>query len=135
MSRTTQIFVTAAALAAVLAFSIPAALGKGGGNGQGSGGGHSSYTGTLVASPSVLHAGDRFDVTGCGYDTSLGSVVVGFVGGGSGTVLDADGCFTITSVTALSGDTLAPGTYPVTAYQYVHGKLTETGETTVTVVS
>jgi hypothetical protein len=78
-------------------------------------------------------AGDTFDVSGCGYDTSLGKVVIGFTGGGSGAVLGSDGCFTVSSITALAGDTLAPGTYPVTAYQYVRGKLTATGETTVTV--
>lgn len=134
MKPTTHFFLVAAGLCVVLAFSISSALAKGSPNAQGGGAGH-AYAGTLIAAPTVIHVGDRFDVSGCGYNTSLGSVVVGFVGGGSGAALDGNGCFTISGLTALSGDTLAPGTYPVTAYQYVHGKLTETGETTVTVVA
>jgi hypothetical protein len=130
-----------------LAIAAPAIAGKGGnpngGNGNGGSnagggsgpGGGGSYTGSLTATPNVLQAGDYFDVSGCGYDTSLGNVVVGFTGGGWGSPLDSTGCFTIRSIPALSGDTLAPGTYPVTAYQYVHGRWTETGETTVTVVA
>jgi hypothetical protein len=94
----------------------------------------SKYTGTLTATPNVLKAGDSFDVHGCGYKTALGNVIVGFTGGSWGSPLDADGCFTITGIPALSGDTLPAGTYAVTAYQYVRNKLTETGETTVTVV-
>ena len=39
------------------------------------------YPGTLTATPNVLHAGDYFTVNGCGYDTSLGNVVIGFTGG------------------------------------------------------
>jgi len=111
--------------------------GNGGGNGDaggGSNGGGGSYSGTLTATPNVLHAGDYFDVSGCGYDTSLGNVIVGFTGGSWGSPLDANGCFTIPGIPALSGDTLPPGTYEVTAYQYVHNKWTETGDTTVTVV-
>jgi len=92
------------------------------------------YSGTLTATPNVLHAGDYFDVHGCGYDTSLGNVIVGFTGGGWGSPLDANGCFTISHIPALSGDTLAAGTYEVTASQYVRNKWVETGETTVTVV-
>ena len=83
----------------------------------------------------MLHSGDSFDVSGCGYDTSLGNVVVGFTGGSWGSALDGSGCFTITSIPALSGDTLPPGTYEVTASQYVDGRLTKTGDTTVTVAS
>jgi hypothetical protein len=130
-----------------LAIAAPAIAGKGGsGNGGGGGGGNSgthdggasgsggSYTGSLDANPSTVQAGDYFDVHGCGYDTNLGNVIVGFTGGSWGSPLDGDGCFTIPGIPALSGDTLPPGTYPVTAYQYVHTKWTETGETTVTVV-
>ena len=131
-----------------LALAAPAFSGKGGnagGNGNGgggntgggsgnSGGGGGRYSGTLTATPNVLHAGDYFDVSGCGYDTSLGNVVVGFTGGGWGSSLDSNGCFTIPGIPALSGDTLPPGTYDVTASQYVDGKLTETGETSVTIV-
>jgi hypothetical protein len=80
------------------------------------------------------NAGDYFTVIGCGYDTSLGNVVVGFTGGSWGSPLDANGCFTIPDIPALSGDTLPAGTYEVPAYQHVRGKLTETGDTTVTVV-
>lgn len=128
-----------------LAVAAPAIAGKGGvpngGNGNGGGGGGSagsgsgSYTGTLTATPDVLHAGDHFDVSGCGYDTSLGNVIVGFTGGSWGSPLDSNGCFTITGIPALSGDTLSPGTYEVAAYQFVHNRWTETGDTTVTVVS
>jgi hypothetical protein len=99
----------------------------------GSSGKHSRYSGTLTATPSVLHAGDYFTVSGCEYDTSLGNVIVTFTGGSWGSPL-VNGCFTITGIPALSGDTLPAGTYAVTASQYVHGKWTETGETTVTVV-
>jgi hypothetical protein len=114
--------------------------GNGGGNagnnngGSGSGGGENRYPATLVASPNVVQAGDSFDVSGCGYDASLGNVVVGFTGGSWGSSLDSNGCFTISGIPALSGDTLPPGVYPVTANQYVSGELTKTGETTVTVV-
>ena len=94
-----------------------------------------TYTGTLTATPNLLHAGDSFDVHGCGYKTALGNVIVGFTGGSWGAPLDANGCFTVTDIPALSGDTLPDGTYEVTAFQYVRGKLSEQGETTVTVVS
>ena len=132
-----------------LAIAAPAIAGKGGnpgGNGGGNGGGNAGnnngggsggenrYTGTLTATPNVLHAGDYFTVTGCGYDTNLGNVIVGFTGGSWGSPLDGNGCFTIPGIPALSGDTLPPGTYEVSAYQYVHGKWTETGDTTVTVL-
>jgi hypothetical protein len=103
--------------------------------GYGSPGKHGKYSGTLTATPNVLHAGDYFTVSGCGYDTSLGNVIVGFTGGSWGSPLDANGCFTISGIPALSGDTLPAGTYAVTASQYVRNKWTETGETTVTVVS
>lgn len=92
------------------------------------------YQGTLTATPNTVHSGDYFDVSGCGYNTNLGMVIVGFTGGGWPAPLDANGCFTVTHIPALSGDTLAPGTYEVGAYQYVHNKWTETGETTVTVI-
>jgi hypothetical protein len=131
-----------------LAIAAPAIAGKGGngGGGGGGGGGNSgthdggasgsggSYTGTLTATPDVLHAGDYFTVSGYGYDTSLGNVIVGFTGGSWGSPLDSDGNFTVGPIAALSGDMLPPGTYPVTAYQYVHNKWTETGETIITVV-
>ena len=113
-----------------LALAAPAFSGKGGvpngggGNGEGNGnagsndgngsqGGGGSYTGTLTATPNVLHAGERFDVSGCGYDTSLGNVIVGFTGGSWGSALDGNGCFTIPDIPALSGDTLPAGTYEV----------------------
>jgi hypothetical protein len=97
--------------------------------------GTTAYPGTLTATPNVLHAGDYFNVTGCGYDRSLGNVIVGFTGGSWGSALDANGCFTIAGIPALSGDTLPAGTYEVTASQYVKGRWTETGDTTVTVAS
>ena len=99
-----------------------------------------SYSGYLTATPDVLHAGDYFDVHGCGYSTSMGNVIVGFTGGGWGSPLsdpdgDGYGCFTITDIPALSGDTLPDGTYEVTAKQFNGKRWVETGETTVTVVS
>jgi hypothetical protein len=127
-----------------LAIAAPAIAGKGGngngggggntGGGSGSGGGSRSYSGWLTATPSTLHAGDSFTVSGCGYDDEYGNVVVGFTGGSWGSSLTG-GCFSIAGIPALSGDTLPAGTYPVTAYQYVHGKWTATGSTTVTVVN
>jgi hypothetical protein len=92
------------------------------------------YPGTLAATPSTLHAGDYFSVAGCGYDTSLGNVIVAFTGGSWGSPLDANGCFTISDIPALSGDTLPPGVYDVSARQFVHKKWVETGEAVVTVV-
>ena len=97
-------------------------------------GGHSRYTGTLTATPRELRAGDYFTVSGCGYDTKLGNVKIGFTGGSWGSPLDSKGCFTITDIPALSGDTLPAGTYEVAAYQVVRNKWVETGETTIKVV-
>lgn len=108
-------------IAAVAA--VPALAGKG-----------RQYPGTLVATPDVLQAGDYFTVTGCGYDRDLGNVIIGFTGGSWGSPLDDEGCFTIPDIPALSGDTLPPGTYEVSAYQRVRKRWVETGETTVTVV-
>jgi len=119
------------ALLALLALTVAVFAGAG----YGDSGKHNKYPGTLTATPTVLHAGDYFTVTGCGYDTSLGNVVVGFTGGSWGSALDSKGCFTIANIPALSGDTLPAGTYPVEAFQYVRGRLVETGETSVTVVS
>jgi hypothetical protein len=93
------------------------------------------YTGTLTATPNVLHAGDEFSVAGCGYDTAKGNVIVGFTGGAWGSALDANGCFTIEHIPALSGDTLPDGTYEVSAYQFDGRRWAETGATTVTVAS
>jgi hypothetical protein len=92
------------------------------------------YAGTLTATPQTLHAGDYFSVTGCGYDPALGNVLLSFTGGGWGSPLDANGCFTIAGIPALSGDTLAPGTYEVRASQKVRNRWVETGDTTVTVI-
>jgi hypothetical protein len=103
--------------------AVPALAGKG-----------RQYQGTLVATPDVLQAGDYFTVRGCGYDRALGNVIVGFTGGSWGSPLDDEGCFTIAGIPALSGDTLPPGTYEVSAYQRVRKRWVETGETTVTVV-
>jgi len=88
-----------------------------------------------TASPNVVHAGDYFTVSGCGYDTSLGNVIVGFTGGSWGLPLDSNGCFTVGPIAALSGDTVgsraiwmgetrvAPG---VASGPHHHGK-SETG--------
>ena len=99
-----------------------------------------SYTGSLTATPNVLHAGDYFDVKGCGYSTAMGNVILSFTAGGWGSPLsdpdgDGYGCFEIKGIPALSGDTLADGTYEVTASQFNGKRWVETGETTVTVVS
>jgi hypothetical protein len=104
---------------------------KGGSGGKGGG---SSYAGTLTATPDQLRAGDYFDVSGCGYDTALGNVWLTFTGGSWGSPLDAYGCFTVQGIPALSGDSLAPGTYEVHASQLVGRKWKVTGETYVTVV-
>jgi hypothetical protein len=118
-------------LVAVLALVVTVfASGSSAGNGKAG----SRYPGTLTATPKVLHAGDYFDVSGCGYGTSLGMVIVSFAGASYASSLD-NGCFTITAIVALSGDSLAPGIYEVGAWQYVRTKLVETGETTVTVVA
>jgi hypothetical protein len=95
---------------------------------------HKQYGGTLTATPSTLKAGDAFTVSGCDYDTTLGNVIIGFTGGSWGSPLDANGCFSIAGIPALSGDTLAPGVYEVYSFQFVHKKWTVTGETTVTVL-
>jgi len=124
-------FTVVAALMLAVAIFAATAYGSSGKHGNHSG----PYSGTLTATPNVLHAGDYFTVSGCGYDPSLGNVIVDFTGGSWGSPLDAKGCFTISGIPALSGDTLPAGTYAVTASQYVKGRWTETGETTVTVVS
>ena len=103
--------------------------------GYGGGPKRSTYTGSLTATPNVLRAGDTFDVKGCGYNTAFGNVIIGFTGGSWGSPLDSNGCFSVAGIPALSGDTLPPGTYEVRAFQYVHNKWIETGDTTVTVVS
>jgi hypothetical protein len=94
----------------------------------------SKYSGTLTATPNVLHAGDTFTVSGCGYNTADGDVLLTFTGGSWGSRLDSYGCFTIAGIPALSGDTLPAGTYEVRANQNIRGRWTETGGTTVTVV-
>jgi hypothetical protein len=99
------------------------------------GGGKSAkYPGNVWATPNVLHAGDSFTVSGCGYSTDLGNVIVGFTGGSWGSSLGSGGCFTIADIPALSGDTLPAGTYEVTVSQLVRGRWRVTGETYVTVV-
>jgi hypothetical protein len=93
------------------------------------------YAGSLTATPNVLHAGDEFTVSGCGYDTSKGNVIVFFAGGSWGSALDANGCFSIAHIPALAGDGLPAGTYEVSAHQFNGKRWTETGDTFVTVVS
>lgn len=131
--------------AVALAFAAPAFSGKGGnpnggsGNGGGKGNGGNgngnvtvAYAPTLAANPGTVRAGDSFDVSGCGYNADLGGVIVGFTGGSWGQVPNG-GCIDIQGIPALSGDTLPAGTYPVRAYQYVNGDLTQVAETTVSV--
>ena len=94
------------------------------------------YSPSLTVVPSVLKAGDSFNVSGCGYDKSYGNVIIGFTGGGWGSPIDANGCISVTGIPALSGDTLPSGAYPVTAYQYIKGngkKLGKVAETSLTV--
>jgi hypothetical protein len=135
--------------AVALAIAAPAIAGKGGvpnggSNGGGTAGGNNgggngngnvtvTYAPSLTADPNVVHAGDYFDVSGCGYDPNYGGVVVGFTGGSWGQVPNG-GCIDITGIPALAGDTLPAGTFPVTAYQYMEGKLTKVAETTLTVL-
>jgi hypothetical protein len=124
MRRKASFGFTLIALIGVLAvLAAPAALA----------GKHARYPATLTATPNELHAGETFTVSGCGY-TAAGGVIVGFTGGAWGATPDSDGCFSIPDIPALSGDTLPPGVYPVSAYQLVRNKWTEIGETTVTVV-
>jgi hypothetical protein len=92
------------------------------------------YAGQLWATPNVLHAGEKFTVSGCGYDPDS-AVIVGFTGGSWGATPDpVNGCFSVPDIPALSGDTLPPGDYPVSAYQLVRNRWKEVGETTVTVI-
>ena len=126
-----------------LALAAPAFSGKGGspnggegnGGGKGNGGNGSvtvTYTPTLTANPNVVSAGGYLNVSGCGYNPDHGGVIVGFTGGSWGQV-PSGGCIDIAGIPALSGDTLPAGTYPVRAFQYVDGSLTQVAETTVTV--
>lgn len=91
------------------------------------------YAGYLTAAPQELRAGDFFDVYGCGYDEALGNVIVGFGGGSWGSPLGEGGCFEIKHI-PVGGDNPMPGTYPVTAYQFVRNKWIATGQTTVTIL-
>jgi len=124
------------ALVALLVVGLIAgtALAAQGGNGKGKGGVTTASV-TFTASPNVLQAGDLFDVNGCNFNVSQGNVIIGFTGGSWGSPLDSAGCFTITGIPALSGDTLPPGTYDVTAYQYINGRWKAVAQTTVTVVA
>ena len=126
-----------------LAFAAPAFSEKGGnpnggegnGGGKGSGGNSSgsvTYAPTLTANPNVVQSGDYFSVSGCGYNPDNGGVIVGFTGGSWGQV-PSGGCIDIPGIPALSGDTLPAGTYPVRAFQYVDGNLTQVAQTTLTV--
>jgi hypothetical protein len=94
-----------------------------------------SYPGYVWANPDTVQAGAYFDVYGCHYDRNLGNVIVGFTGGGWGSPLDADGCFEIENIPALSGDTLPAGVYDITVSQQVRGKWRVTGKTTITVTN
>jgi hypothetical protein len=143
-------YITLVMAVIALAVAAPAFSGKGGNaGGNGNGGGNAgngnangngngnvavSYSPTLSANPNVVHAGDYFEVSGCGYNPDLGGVVVGFTGGSWGQV-PVVGCIDIAGIPALAGDTLPPGTYSVRASQYVDGRLTTVAETTLTVVS
>ena len=120
---------------ALIALIVGGALLIAGSAGYGGGPKKATYRGSLTATPNVLKAGDTFDVTGCGYDTGYGNVIIGFTGGSWGSPLDANGCFTVAGIPALSGDTLPPGTYEVRAFQLVRSHWVDTGETTVTVVA
>jgi hypothetical protein len=125
MSRKAPFRIAVSAIVGLTLVAAPSALA----------GKHNSYAGSLTATPNVLHAGDEFSVSGCGYDTAKGNVLVSFAGGSWGSALDANGCFTIRHIPALSGDTLPDGTYEVSANQFNGKRWTETGETTVSVVS
>lgn len=114
-----------AALAVFVIAALPAAGGK--------------YAPSLSLSPDTVQAGDYFDVSGCGYaphgDSEFGNVIIGFIGAAGGSPLDADGCFSNVTLPAMNGDSLAPGEYPVRAYQQIHpNKLTKVAEATLTVV-
>jgi len=121
-----KLLIAAAILTMVAIVAGPATAGSGK---------SSRYPGYVSATPNVLHAGDSFTVSGCGYSTDLGNVIVGFTGGAWGSPLGAGGCFSIAGIPALSGDTLPAGTYEVTVSQLVRGRWKVTGETYVTVVA
>jgi hypothetical protein len=119
------------ALLLVGLIAAPTFAARGGGKG-----GHAT-TGaspSLTVDPGQVRAGDPFDVSGCGFDAAQGNVIVTFTGGSWGSPLDG-GCFTITGIPALSGDTLNPGSYPVTAFQYVNGRWRAVTSTTIEVVA
>jgi hypothetical protein len=117
MKRLFLIFVLVAAV-----FALPASAGK--------------YSPTLTLSPSTVQAGDHFDVSGSGFSQAYGNVIIGFAGGSWGGPVASDGTFTIGPIAALSGDTLPAGTYPVIAYQQVHGnRFSQVAEATLTVTS
>jgi hypothetical protein len=99
-------------------------------------GGHAATVGgpQLTVNPDQVHAGDLFGVSGCGFDESQGSVVVTFTGGSWGSRLDG-GCFAINGIPALSGDTLAAGTYTVTAFQNIGGRWRAITSSTVQVIA
>ena len=110
-----------AAVGAVLALSTTASAGK--------------YAPTLALSPSTIQAGDYFTVSGSGFNPDYGNVIVNFTGGSWGSAVASDGTFSIADIPALSGDTLPPGQYPVTASQQVHGsRFSKVAEATLTVV-
>lgn len=97
------------------------------------------FSGSVTLSPSTVQAGGHFGVSGCGFgpygDTEFGNVVVGFAAGSWGSPLDAEGCFTIGDIPALSGDSLPAGDYEVSVYQRIHpNRLTKVATATLTVV-
>jgi hypothetical protein len=109
--------------------------GNGGGNVNGGGNGNGNRTSaTLSAAPNPVHAGDNITVSGCGFDSANGGVVVGFTGGSWGQLPDAGGCINIAGIPTVAGVPLPPDTYPVAAYQWIDGKQTKVAETAVTVV-
>ena len=123
-------------LVSLLVVGLVAGTTFAGKGGNGRGGGNASVTGgpSLTVNPQRVHAGDMFDVSGCGFDAEQGNVIVTFTGGSWGSPLNG-GCFTISGIPALSGDTLSPGNYAVTAFQYVSGRWRSVTSTTVEVVS
>jgi hypothetical protein len=125
--------IVATILLALAPVSKPADLMAG--TGRADAAGKVKYSGYAWTDPTSVPAGGQFDVYGCHYDTSLGNVMVGFTGGGWGSPLDANGCFEIENIPALSGDTLAAGVYDINIYQQVRGKWRITGGTTITVTN
>lgn len=74
---------------------------------------------SLELHPNSLRAGDSFDVTGSGFDSTQGDVVISFQGNNVGATI-YDGGIIAYKRYALTGEKLRHGTYTVTASQQIY---------------